>query len=335
MDSSNLKQLYLKDTTFANLMQKRIFNVLLVASRYDAFIMEEDGRVEEQIFFEYVSLNLSSPPRVKQVLTHEEAFEELSQKHYDLIITMPGVECGETFAQAREMKRLYPHIPIVVLTPFSREVSRRISNEDPSGVDYVFSWLGNVDLLLAIVKLLEDKLNAQEDIKSVGVQVILVVEDSIRFYSSVLPHIYKFVLKQSQTFSTEALNEHEQMLRMRGRPKVLLARDYEEAVTLYDKYADNMLGIISDVSFMHNGEKDKRAGLKFCSYVREKDPYIPIIIESSDLDNQCAATRLNASFLNKNSKKLPVDLGKTIMKNFGFGDFSFINPHHRRRDCPH
>ena len=327
MDSSNLKQLYLKDTTFANLMQKRIFNVLLVASRYDAFIMEEDGRVEEQIFFEYVSLNLSSPPRVKQVLTHEEAFEELSQKHYDLIITMPGVECGETFAQAREMKRLYPHIPIVVLTPFSREVSRRISNEDPSGVDYVFSWLGNVDLLLAIVKLLEDKLNAQEDIKSVGVQVILVVEDSIRFYSSVLPHIYKFVLKQSQTFSTEALNEHEQMLRMRGRPKVLLARDYEEAVTLYDKYADNMLGIISDVSFMHNGEKDKRAGLKFCSYVREKDPYIPIIIESSDLDNQCAATRLNASFLNKNSKKLPVDLGKTIMKNFGFGDFSFINPH--------
>ena len=327
MDSSNLKQLYLKDTTFANLMQKRIFNVLLVASRYDAFIMEEDGRVEEQIFFEYVSLNLSSPPRVKQVLTHEEAFEELSHKHYDLIITMPGVECGETFAQAREMKRLYPHIPIVVLTPFSREVSRRISNEDPSGVDYVFSWLGNVDLLLAIVKLLEDKLNAQEDIKSVGVQVILVVEDSIRFYSSVLPHIYKFVLKQSQTFSTEALNEHEQMLRMRGRPKVLLARDYEEAVTLYDKYADNMLGIISDVSFMRNGEKDKRAGLKFCSYVREKDPYIPIIIESSDLDNQCAATRLNASFLNKNSKKLPVDLGKTIMKNFGFGDFSFINPH--------
>ena len=133
---------------------------------------------------------------------------------------------------------------------FSREVSRRISNEDPSGVDYVFSWLGNVDLLLAIVKLLEDKLNAQEDIKSVGVQVILVVEDSIRFYSSVLPHIYKFVLKQSQTFSTEALNEHEQMLRMRGRPKVLLARDYEEDVTLYDKYADNMLGIISDVSFM-------------------------------------------------------------------------------------
>ena len=327
MNRPNINQLYLKDTSFANLMQKRVFNVLLVASRYDAFIMEEDGRVEEQIYFEYVSLNLSSPPRVKQVTTNEEAFEELAMKRYDLIITMPGVDCSETFTQAKAMKRLYPYIPIVVLTPFSHEVSRRIAKEDLSGVDYVFSWLGNVDLLVAIIKLIEDKMNAEGDITSVGVQLILLVEDSIRFYSSILPHLYNFVLKQSQIFSTEALNEHERMLRMRGRPKVMLARTYEEAMQIYEKYAGNMLGIISDVSFIRAGEKDKKAGIKFCSYVRSCDPYLPLIIESSEWENHKEAIKLNASFLDKNSKKLPVDLRKTILKNFGFGDFTFINPH--------
>ena len=220
METQNIKQLYLKDTSFANLMQKRIFNVLLIASRYDAFILEEDGRVDEQIFFEYTSLNLSSPPRVTQANSFDEAFRELSGKRYDLIIAMPGIENSDTFEKAKEIKSIYPDIPIVVLTPFSQEVSRRISNEDLSGVDYVFSWLGNADLLLAIIKLIEDKMNAEEDINSVGVQVILLVEDSIRFYSSILPHLYKFVLKQSQIFSTEALNQHEQMLRMRGRPKI-------------------------------------------------------------------------------------------------------------------
>ena len=196
METQNIKQLYLKDTSFANLMQKRIFNVLLIASRYDAFILEEDGRVDEQIFFEYTSLNLSSPPRVTQANSFDEAFRELSGKRYDLIIAMPGIENSDTFEKAKEIKSIYPDIPIVVLTPFSQEVSRRISNEDLSGVDYVFSWLGNADLLLAIIKLIEDKMNAEEDINSVGVQVILLVEDSIRFYSSILPHLYKFVLKQ-------------------------------------------------------------------------------------------------------------------------------------------
>lgn len=322
----DINQLYLKDTSFANLMQKRVFNVLLIASRYDAFILEEDGRVEEQIFFEYTSLNLSSPPRVKQVTTDEEAREELARQNYDLIISMPGVDCTETFSQAKAIKKHYPHIPIVVLTPFSKEVSRRIANEDMTGVDYVFSWLGNVDLLLAIIKLIEDKLNAEHDINSVGVQLILLVEDSIRFYSSVLPHLYKFVLKQSQIFSTEALNDHEKMMRMRGRPKVMLARTYEEAVAIYEKYAGNMLGIVSDVSFVREGVKDKHAGLRFGRYVRERDPYLPLIIESSEVENRAGALALDASFLDKNSKKLPVDLGYEIMSKFGFGDFTFIDP---------
>ena len=195
-----------------------------------------------------------------------------------------------------------------------------------SGVDYVFSWLGNVDLLVAIIKLIEDKMNAEVDITSVGVQLILLVEDSIRFYSSILPNLYNFVLKQSQIFSTEALNDHERMLRMRGRPKVMLARTYEEAMQIYEKYSGNMLGIVSDVSFVRAGEKDKKAGIKFCTYVRSCDPYLPLIIESSERENQKEAIKLNASFLDKNSKKLPVDLRKTILKNFGFGDFTFINP---------
>ena len=326
MDTKNFNQLYLKDTSFANLMQKRIFNVLLIASRYDAFMLEEDGRVDEQIFFEYVSLNLSSPPRVKQVNNFDHAFYELSSKRYDLVITMPGIEKSDTFELCKNIKEKYPDIPIVVLTPFSREVSQRIGNEDLSGVDYVFSWLGNADLLLAIIKLIEDKMNAEEDIKSVGVQMILLVEDSIRFYSSILPHLYKFVLKQSQIFSTEALNEHEQMLRMRGRPKIKLARTYEEAIAIYNKYSNNVLGIVSDVSFKHNGVKDKKAGIEFCSYVREHDEFVPIIIESSEIENQTMALNLNACFLDKNSKKLPVDLRKTILRNFGFGDFEFVDP---------
>ncbi len=247
MNEDALSQLYLKDTAFQDLMQRRIFNVLLVASPYDAFMMEEDGRIEEQLYFEYVALNLSSPPRITQVANAAEALAVMETKHFDLAIMMPGMELSETFSGARSIKNRRPDMPVVVLTPFSKEVSRRLANEDLAAVDYVFSWLGNVDLLLAIIKLLEDRLNADRDINEVGVQMIMLVEDSVRFYSSVLPTIYKNLLKQSFESSTEALNQHEQMLRMRGRPKVMLARDYEEAMELFDRYGNNLLGVISDV----------------------------------------------------------------------------------------
>lgn len=326
MNEKALMQLYLKDTAFQNLMQKRIFNVLLIASRYDAFMLEEDGRVDEQLYFEYVSLNLSSPPRVTRVSTFDDAIVQLRQKHYDLIISMPGVDVSETFERSKEIKAEFGEVPIVVLTPFSREVSRRLAHEDMSSIDYVFSWLGNMDLLLAIIKLLEDKMNAESDITDTGVQMILLVEDSVRFYSSVLPHIYRFLLRQSMDFSTEALNEHEQMLRMRGRPKVMLARDYEEAKALYEKYKDNMLGVISDVSFKREGVKDSQAGIKLAKYIREQDPYLPIIIESSEIENQNMVQDFDGVFIDKNSKKLSVDLGKAITDNFGFGDFVIKNP---------
>ncbi len=326
MNEEPLSQLYLKDTAFHNLMQRRIFNVLLVASPYDAFMMEEDGRVEEQLYNEYVALNLSSPPRITRVSHISEALAMMAQKNFDLVIAMPGMDISETFIGAKKIKEVFPEVPIVVLTPFSKEVSRRLAQEDFSGIDYVFSWLGNVDLLLAIIKLLEDRMNAENDVLDVGVQMILMVEDSVRFYSSALPHLYKFLLKQSREFSTEALNEHEKMLRMRGRPKVMLARDYEEAVELYEKYSDKMLGIITDVSFMHEGKKDQTAGLKFAKLVRNNDPYLPIIVESTEIANEQYVDEFNGIFLDKNSKKLPVDLGKEIMSNFGFGDFVMKNP---------
>lgn len=325
MKEQNQPGVYLKDTAFDKLMQRRIFNVLLVASRYDAFMMEEDGRVEEQLYFEYTSLNLSLPPRVTRVSKFSAALDAMHSQHFDLVIVMPGVELSECFEGCKLLKTDFPDTPIVVLTPFSKEVSRRLANEDLSDIDYVFSWLGNMDLLLAIIKLLEDKMNA-DDISTVGVQMIMVVEDSVRFYSSVLPHIYKFLLTQSREFSTEALNEHEKMLRMRGRPKVMLARDYEEAVELFDKYGDNMLGVISDVSFMRGGVKDPKAGIRLAEYMRRHDPYLPLIIESSETDNEADVQRIGGVFLDKNSKKLPVDLGKAIMENFGFGDFIIRDP---------
>ena len=321
-----LSQLYLKDTAFQNLMQKRIFNVLLIASAYDAFMMEEDGRVEEQLYFEYTSLNLSSPPRVTRVLNTAEALEVMAGKSFDLVIMMPGNDVSETFSGARRIKEAHPEQPIVVLTPFSKEVSRRLANEDFSGIDYVFSWLGNVDLLLAIIKLLEDKMNAENDINGVGVQMIILVEYSVRFYSSVLPIVYKFILTQSRLFSTEALNEHERMLRMRGRPKVMLARDYEEAIEIYNRYSEHILGVISDVSFKRGGAKDSKAGLALARELRGRDPYLPVILESSEAENSYEAEEIGSTFIDKNSKKFPVDLGKAIINNFGFGDFVVRNP---------
>ncbi len=326
MNTPNLKKLYFKDTTFANLMRHRIYNVLLYASKYDAFILEEDGRIDEQLFNEYTALNLRYPPRFTLVSSAEEATELLKERSFELIISMPSGDSINPFEWAKGVKAQFPEIPIVVLTPFSKSVSQRIANEDLSAIDYVFSWLGNADILLAIIKLIEDKMNVEEDIKSVGVQVILFVEDSIRFYSSIVPQLYKYVFTQSRSFMTEALNEHEQMLRMRGRPKILLARNYEEAMELYNKFQKNMLGVITDVSFSQNGIKNKDAGINLCRNIRSVDKLIPLIVESTDSNNKIGADEVKAGFINKLSSTFNLDLREKITNNFGFGDFVFINP---------
>ena len=321
-----LNQLYFKDTQFANLMTKRIFNVLLVANPYDAFMLEDDGRIDEKIFIEYMNLSLRYPPRFTQVSTPEETWKQLGNTTFDLVICMPGTDSSDTFDIARDIKAKYPHIPIVVLTPFSHGIRERMEHEDLSVFEYVFCWLGNTDLLVSIIKLIEDKMNLEHDIKEVGVQMIMLVEDSIRFYSSVLPNLYKFVLKQSQEFATEALNEHQRTLRMRGRPKIVLARSYEEAMKLYETFSNNVLGIISDARFPHDGKIDPLAGVKLLKEVRSRDPFMPLILQSSEEDNRKYADECKAVFVDKNSKKMNIDLREAVSDNFGFGDFVFINP---------
>lgn len=315
-----------RDTPFVKLMNKRIYNILMVASRYDMFILEDDGRVDEQIFNEYTSLNLRYPPRFTQVGNGKEALAELKQNRYELIICMPNMDNSDTFDLAIQMKERYPDIPVVLLTPFSKAVTQSLSKSDLSGIDYVFSWLGDTDLLLAIIKLIEDRMNVDHDVKTVGVQSVMLVEDSVRFYSSALPQLYKFVLSESKEFSKEALNDHLRMLRMRGRPKILLARNYEEAISYYKKYGDNMLGVISDMSFSVEGEKDKLAGRRLGEWIRKKDRYIPIIYTSSESDNHKYASEVDAVFIDKNSKTLPQDLRKAIKENLGFGDFIITDP---------
>ena len=321
----SFRKLYFKDTSFAKLMAKRIYNILLIANKYDAFVLEDDGRVDELIFNEYVSLNLRYPPRFTQVSNLEEAMDELSNNSYELVICMPSDQQDINFGIPAAIKKFNAQIPIVVLTPFSKEVSKYMQKADLSAADYVFSWLGNADLLLAIIKLIEDKMNVDQDIESVGVRVILLVEDSVRFYSSILPNLYKFVLEQSRNFATEALNGHQQMLRMRGRPKILLARNYEEAKALFRKHQKNMLGIVSDVSFNRQGVKDKEAGIRFCRKVRSSEAFLPILLNSSDTSNKFFSDELEAGFIDKASKTFPQELRQLLTDNFGFGDFVFTN----------
>ena len=283
-------QLYFKDTSFANLMTRRIFNVLLIANPYDAFMLEDDGRIDEKLFYEYTSLSLRYPPRFTQVSNEEEAWNKLSDMQFDLIICMPGTDNSDTFTIARNIKKKYTDIPIVVLTPFSHGVAQRMENEDLSDFEYVFCWLGNTELLLSIIKLIEDKMNLEHDVNEVGVQLILVVEDSIRFYSSVLPNLYKLVLTHSRDFATEALNEHQKTLRMRGRPKIVLARSYEEAMSIYNNYKEHILGLITDVRYPMGGVTRKMAGIKLVQEIRkalENELYFVALSSALTLPDIC------------------------------------------------
>ena len=322
-----LNQLYFKDTSFVNLMTRRIFNVLLIANPYDAFMLEDDGRIDEKIFNEYMNLSLRYPPRFTQVSTESEAWAKLRDTSFDLIIVMPGTDNNDTFEIARSIKEKYNDIPLVVLTPFSHGITARMEHEDLSAFEYVFCWLGNTDLLVSIIKLIEDKMNLEHDIKEVGVQMILLVEDSIRFYSSVLPNLYKFVLQQSREFATEALNEHQRTLRMRGRPKIVLARTYEEAMHLYNRYEKNVLGVITDARYPRECVVDPLAGIRLMEEIRKRDPFMPLILQSSEVDNKRYARQYEAGFVDKNSKKMNVDLRDIVSDSFGFGDFIFRNPH--------
>ena len=341
---------YLKDVSFVNLMMRRIYNVLIVANPYDAFMLEDDGRIEEKIYNEYMELGLRYPPTFTQVSTTEEAAQVLRSTVIDLVICMPGNADNDAFDVARDIKGKFPNIHCVVLTPFSHGITKRMENEDLSIFDYVFCWLGNTNLILSIIKLIEDKMNLEHDIREAGVQMILLVEDSVRFYSSILPNLYNYILEQSKNFSKEALNRHAATMRMRGRPKVVLARTYEEAQKLYDKYSNNTLGVISDARFplksaakafgneveqeanpehgtdTFGREKCPDAGLRLFRYIRKTDPFVPLIIESSESGNRAKAEAEGFRFVDKNSKKMSVDLRRLMEEHMGFGDFIFRDP---------
>ena len=338
-EASNIPQewnkFYLKDVSFVNIMTRRIFNVLIVANPYDAFMLEDDGRIDEKIFDEYMELGMRYPPTFTQVSTTEEANEVLKTTDIDLVICMPGNADNDAFTVAREVKAEHPNIPCVVLTPFSHGITKRIENEDMSVFDYVFCWLGNTNLIMSIIKLLEDKMNIEHDIREAGVQMILLVEDNIRFYSSVLPNLYNYILAQSKRFSTEALNPHAAAQRKRGRPKVVLATNYEEAMQIYEKYHENTLGVISDTRFpmkmvpgrlSHVEEGDPEAGLKLLREIRRRDEYVPLILDSKETLNRAKADAEGFHFIDKNSTKMNVDLHHLMEEHMGFGDFVFRDP---------
>lgn len=316
----------LKDVTFMDLMRRRIYNVLIVANPYDAFMLEDDGRIDEKIYSEYVELGLRYPPTFTQVSSIEEAEKVLESTVVDLVICMPGNADNDAFTVAHAIKDEFPDIHCVVLTPFSHGITKRMENEDLSIFDYVFCWLGNTNLILSIIKLIEDKMNIEHDIEEAGVKMILLVEDSIRFYSSILPNLYNYILLQTKRISTEALNRHAATLRMRGRPKVVLARTYEEAMAFYEKYPNNTLGIISDVRYPKGGKTDPEAGFKLFQEIRKRDEFVPLILESSESHNREQAEALGFRFVDKNSKKMSLDLRHLMEEHMGFGDFIFRHP---------
>jgi len=336
IEESKIDTYYFTDTSFNLLMQNRIRKILVVCSNYDFFILEEDGRIDEQIFNEYVSLNLRYPPVFIHADSAKPAMPILENDRIDLIIEMLSIGDDDTFELANKLKTAHPKIPIVVLTHFSREVSLKLENEDLSSIDYVFCWLGNSDLLLAIIKLIEDRMNAEFDVGEVGVQLILLVEDSVRYISAFLPSLYRIIFEQSMEFIREALNEHQKMLRRRGRPKIMLAKDFATAMSIYEKYKQNILGVISDVSFRKGIEKNEpkvHAGIEFCRVVKSEYRNIPFLLQSSDLSNEEAALELGAGFLNKHSKNLHNELKNYIIRNFGFGEFVFRNPDTQEEYC--
>ena len=309
-------------------MVRRIRRILLVCNNYDKFALEEDGRIEEQIAQEYLELNLSNPPAIRRAETPEEALELVKNgHHYDTVIAMYNAASSRVFDFAREMKKLMPDSPFVLLTNFSREVYKRIEHEqNKQAVDYYFCWNNQTDLIIAIIKLLEDQLNAEHDILEGEVRAILLVEDSVRYYSTYLPVLYKLLLQQNHAALRDALNEKQQLLRKRARPKILMATCLEEAQQLYDRYQDNIIGVISDIDFVvHKGDDPQtqavHAGVELCRHVREINPTMPFLLQSSQEEMREVAKELKVGFVVKTSKTITQELADYIGREFGFGDF--------------
>ncbi|RXP54283.1 phosphoenolpyruvate synthase [Lutibacter sp. HS1-25] len=322
----DLRTYEFEDFRFSELMQNRINKVLIVCSNYDFYMLEEDGRIDERIFYEYTSLNLRYPPSFIHANSPKRAIEILASDKIDLVITWLDIGSNKAFETSKLIKESFPDVPIAALSHYSAELRLKLERTNASFIDFVFHWNGNVDIFLAIIKLTEDSMNAENDINKTGVKAILLVEDSLRFYSRYLPIIYKIMLKQSDSFMSEGLNEHRKMMLMRGRPKILLATNFEEGKLLFDTYKDNLLGVISDVSYFKGGKRDPKAGFELLKYIRTFERYFPVLIQSSDENNEQFASELKGKFLYKHSKTLEEELKNYINRYFSFGEFEFWDP---------
>ena len=317
-------------------MSKRVRRILLVCNNYDSFALEEDGRIDVQIAQEYLELNLSNPPAITRAETTTEAHSIIEEakaqnESFDLIILVYSAGGNEVWEFAAETKQALPDCPIVLLSSFSKEVYHRIEKQDKSAIDYLFNWNNSTDLIIAIIKLIEDRLNAENDILQEGVRAILLVEDSVRYYSTYLPLLYKLVLQQNTMAIRDALNEKQQLLRKRARPKVLMATCYDEAVELYRRFGSNMIGVISDIGFVrHKGEpasaEQLDAGIELCRLIREENPTMPFLMQSSQESMRQMANKLKVGFVIKQSKTLTQEVSEYIESEFGFGDFIARDP---------
>ncbi len=312
---------------YGSLMSRRIRRILLVCNSYDSYALEEDGRIDARIKQEYNELNLSNPPAISRVETPVEALDLVrSGEKFDLVMTMYNVGTLDVFTFAEQMKELQPLTPIVLLTNSTKEIHRRISENHTTAIDKIFCWNNSTDLIIAIIKLLEDSMNADHDILEVGVQAILLVEDSIRYYSTYLPALYKLVLQQNIASVRDALNENQQIMRKRARPKILMATNYDDAVALYERYKQNLLGVISDIGFVLHKNDDPStekldAGVDLCNLIREDNPEMPFLMQSSQASMRSVAEQLGVGFIVKNSKTLLHELNEYIGRACAFGDF--------------
>ncbi len=322
----DLRNYEFEEVAFNELMQNRINKILIVCSNYDYYMLEEDGRIDERIFNEYTDLNLRYPPNFVHANSAKRAIILMAEVKVDLVITWLDVGNFNAFETSKEIKGAYPDVPIAALSFYSSELRSKLQKGNKGIIDFVFHWNGNVDIFLAIIKLTEDRMNANRDINQIGVKAILMVEDSLKFYSRYLPVIYKILLKQTHAFMSEGLNEHRSMMVMRGRPKILLATTYEEGLYLFEKYKSNLLGVISDVNYFKDGKRDPNAGFELLKYVRSSQRYFPFLIQSSDINNEKIAIKLKGKFLYKHSETLTTDLKNYINKYFSFGDFEFWDP---------
>jgi CheY-like chemotaxis protein len=308
-------------------MRFRIMDILLVSTPYDTFILEEAGELSERILGEFRNLDLHYAPGLTGVSSGAEAID-LARRHrrFNLIITTPRVGDMSAAELAREVKRNGLDVPVVLLAWDSRELKELTARGELADIEQVFLWQGDARILVAIVKYVEDRRNAAHDAGVLGVQVILLVEDNVRYYSSFLPVIYTELLHHSQRVISEGLNLSQKILRMRARPKIILCTSFEEAAAAFDVHGEEVLGIISDIEFPREGRRSPEAGVDFARRVRASYPDIPIILHSSRPENETLAANVGASFLLKGSPLLLQELRRVMLQDFGFGDFVFKRP---------